>query len=118
MEEKSVYIMSCQRGQASPELHYMCDNYADAITVYYNHYVKDKRKNFLEMPERAYWYMYLFKFPMGINFSTVGFSGSDVKLQKSSKYRIKFKTYGDLINEYKVIQRDKVIDDVLTSITQ
>jgi len=102
--------MSCQRGQGSPELHYICDNYNEAIEVYYNHHAENS--DFLQSTERKYWFMYLYEFPMSTDFKEKGFSWSKVKLSKSSKYRIKFKTWGDLTNEYKITQRDKVIDEI------
>tara|TARA_R110000772_G_scaffold55_6_gene324 strand:- start:2752 stop:3114 length:363 start_codon:yes stop_codon:yes gene_type:complete len=110
--EKFVYIMSCQRGQGIPEIHYMCDNYNEAIKAYYDHQISDQ-VDFLDSPDREYWFMNLYKFPLGVSFRDEGHrSSSRIKISKSSKYRIKFKTYGDLINEYKITNRNQAIDEV------
>jgi hypothetical protein len=91
----------------------MCDNYNEAIKAFYDHQMEEQ-VDFVKNPLREYWFMNLYKFPLGISFKDEGHrSSSKEKLGKSSKYRVKFKTWGDLINEYTVTQRDKVIDEVL-----
>lgn len=112
--EKFIYIMSCQRGQGLPEIHYLCDNYDEAIDIYYKYYLKDD-EDFLKSPNRNYWFMYLYKLPIGVIFSKNGdlSRASDTKLGRSSEYRIKFNTWGDLINEWKMCNRNSKIDSIL-----
>jgi len=105
--------MSCQRGQGSTEIHYLCTSYQEAIKEYYD-YMRMSKSDFLESVNKEYWFMYLYKFPLSVNFAYLnGKNWSETKLSKSSKYRIKFKTWGDLINEYKITNRNKAIDDII-----
>ena len=111
-----IYIMACQRGQGGTEIFSMWDSYEKSIIAYYNYHIKDgygKRQD-----SSDYWFMYLYKFPVNMDFSTdfCGHGGSsDIKIQKSSKYRIKFKNWGELKKEYTKVyitenRNDKLID--------
>lgn len=103
---KDIYIMACQRGQKLPELHYITDDYRDAIRALFEYY-RDDDKDFLEERNRDYdyWFMHLYRYPLNENFKELG-GWSNVKLGgKSSEYRIKFDCWGDLIQEYDKISR-------------
>ncbi len=112
MEEKFIYIMSCQRGQGLPEIHYICDYYDEAIKAYYTYHLKDN-KDFLKSRDRNYWFMYLYQFPISKDFKTDGKSWSNIKLGKSCKYRIKFKYWGDLIDEFKMVNRNIKLNELI-----
>jgi len=81
-----VYIISCQRGQKLPEIYSMWSSYDKAINAYYDACVK-KSHNFS--------WLYLYEFPLDEEFCDVT-KWSDVKMGKSSKYRLKFKNFNEL----------------------
>lgn len=91
-----IYIISIQRGQGSPEIHSMWVKYEDAIEAFYG----------------AGSFYYLYKFPVNEVFSNGRWS--DIKIQKSCKYRVIFKD-GELKNELKRIRLDKKLDNILDS---
>ena len=78
-----IYIMSCQRSQGSPEIFSIWDTYEKSIIAYYNYCVDNKSFSF------SFNYMFLYRIPVNQMFCD-NTKWSDVKLQKSSKYRIKF----------------------------
>jgi hypothetical protein len=106
-----IYILSCQRGQGSPEIHSMWNSYEKAIKSYYHYHISDKSTSSISN------FMFLYKFPTNTIFS-VGGEGeswrdwSDVKIQKSSKYRIKFDSFKELESEYKVFNRDDKLTEL------
>lgn len=95
-----VYIISCQRGQALPEIRSVWTEYDDAIIAY----CED-----LEDWDNQDFYL-LHEFPVG-RFCEPG-EWCKEKLGKSSKNRLKFKEK-ELKNILKSINRNKNIDIVL-----
>lgn len=102
-----VYIMSCQRSQGSPEIYSIWDTYECAIIDYYEYFVKSKYSN-LD-------FMYLFKIPLNQSFSENGI-WSNIKLQKTCMYRLKFKSMSDLKTEYDCIKLQANRDEKLSEI--
>ena len=90
-----IYIISCQRGQGSPEIQSIWMRYEDAIKTYY---------------EGKLNYHYIYKIPVNQIF---GNSWSDIKLQKSCKYRLKIEG-SELKNEYQKIIRDDKINSLIS----
>jgi hypothetical protein len=110
-----IYIMACQRGQSSPEIFSIWNTYEKAITAYYKYHI-DEDNLYKKTDNDTYWFMYLYKIPVGENFVEVSRKSSDVKLQKSCKYRIKFKTWGDLRKEYNIVNRDSKIESITSDV--
>lgn len=100
MKEQFVYIISCQRGQALPEIRSVWTEYDDAIVAY----CED-----LDDWDNQDFYL-LHKFPVG-RFCEPG-EWCKEKLGKSSKNRLKFEDK-ELKNILKSAKRNKNIDIVL-----
>lgn len=110
-----VYIMACQRGQAAHEIHSMWDTYEKAIKEYYEYHIRDDKESSFSRSRQDdddYWFMYLYKFPVNKIFAN-NKGWSETKLGKSSKYRIKFKNWGELRKEYVVVSRDSKIESII-----
>ncbi len=99
-----IYIISTQRGQGSPEIFSIWSNNDDAIKSYYNYFIINKHE-YLD-------FIYLYKYPIGKNFCGDE-KWSKIKLQKSCKFRVKFKSFKDLKNEYEQIIRSNKLERVL-----
>ena len=106
-----VYIMSCQRGQGAPEIHSIWGSYERAIKEYYEYHIRDGYSNRVDSSE--YWFMNLYKIPVNQKFANED-DYSKEKFTKSSKNRIKFKNFGELRKEYKIIDRDNKINEILS----
>jgi hypothetical protein len=89
--------MSCQRGH-SAEIHSIWTTYESAIINYYQ-YIKDEGWSLYDLS-----FMFLYKFPSNEKFCEND-TWSNIKLQKSCKYRIKFKDLKELENEYTIVTR-------------
>ena len=98
--ENFVYIISCQRGQALPEIRSVWTDYDDSIVAYCEDLANWNNQDF---------YL-LHKFPVG-RFCDPGEVCKE-KLGKSSKNRLKFKD-NELKNILKSINRNKRIDKIL-----
>ena len=98
--ENFVYIISCQRGQALPEIRSVWTDYDDAILAYCEDLADWDNQDF---------YL-LHKFPVG-RFCDPGEVCKE-KLGKSSKNRLKFKDK-ELKDILKSINRNKLIDNIL-----
>jgi hypothetical protein len=98
--EQFVYIISCQRGQALPEIRSVWTDYDDAIVAYCEDLADWNNQDF---------YL-LHKFPVG-RFCEPG-EWCKEKLGKSSKNRLKFKDV-ELKDILKSINRNKQIDTIL-----
>jgi len=100
--ESFVYIISCQRGQALPEIRSVWTDYGDAVLAY----CED-----LELEDWNNQDFYLFhKLPVGIFVNREGYSNE--KLGKSSKNRIRFP---DIDKVKKQILRDRKIGEIIKS---
>ena len=106
-----IYIMSCQRGQGASEIHSIWDSYERAIKEYYEYHIRDGYSNRDDSSE--YWFMNLYKIPVNKKFANED-DYSKEKFTKSSKNRIKFKNFGELRKEYKIIDRDNKINEILS----
>ena len=111
-----IYIISCQRGAASPEIHFISDSYEEAIKYYYEyHYLNYKGYGVSEISISDF--MFLYKIPINIKLerksSFLSIPISDIKLQKSCEFRIKFKSFKELESEFIIINRDSKINDIL-----
>ncbi len=98
--ENFVYIISCQRGQALPEIRSVWTDYDDAILAY----CED-----LDDWDNQDFYL-LHKFPVG-RFCEPG-QWCKEKLGKSSKNRLKFEDK-ELKKLIKSIKRNRQIDEIL-----
>jgi hypothetical protein len=102
-----IYSISAQRGQQAPELFYLTQSYEKAIIYLYEIILKEER-GIIEDGYSYYTDFYqLSKFPLDFNFAPT------VKMTKSSKYRIKFKNFGELKKEYLPIKRNEKLEKVL-----
>ena len=98
--ENFVYVISCQRGQALPEIRSVWTDYDDAILAYCEDLVDWNNQDF---------YL-LHKLPVG-RFCEPG-QWCKEKLGKSSKNRLKFEDK-ELKNILKSINRNRQIDEIL-----
>jgi hypothetical protein len=98
--ESFVYIISCQRGQALPEIRSVWTDYDDAILAYCEDLSDWNNQDF---------YL-LHKLPVG-RFCGPG-EWCKEKLGKSSKNRLKFDDK-ELKNLIKSIKRNRQIDEIL-----
>jgi hypothetical protein len=101
-----IYIIACQRGQGQAEIHSMWNTYDGAIKAY-SEYIENSRFG----GEFGLSHMFFFKFPANTIFSKEEYS--DIKLLKSSIYRVKF-TRSELRQEYQRVMRDNKINEILT----
>lgn len=113
MEVEYVYIISNQGGSKSQELNYLCVSYENAIKSLYNNYMRHY-SDFLENTFREHWTVYLYRFPINTEFNKSGQGWYSAKMTSNSAFRVQFKTWGDLIDQYNMIIRDDIIDDILT----
>lgn len=90
-----IYIISCQRGQKSPEIYSIWTTYESAIINYYECVVHDGY--YLD-------FMYLYKYPTNVKYCEYD-DWSNIKLSKSCKHRMKFKDFKELENIYQDILR-------------
>lgn len=91
---KYIYTISAQRGQKAPEIFYITDNYYDSIIYLYEFILKHEGKISDDYSYYTDFYQ-LNEFPLDTNFAPVD-NWSKIQMTKSSKYRIKFKNWGDL----------------------
>jgi len=107
-----IYSISTQRGQKAPEIFYITQSYEKAIIYLYEIILKEER-GIIEDGYSYYTDFYqLSKFPLDFNFATDD-TWSNVKMTKSSKYRVKFKNWGELKKEYLPIKRNEKLEKVL-----
>ena len=109
--EKFVYIMTHKRSQTVPELYHISSTYDEAIRVFYQFHLADC-SDFLT-DNRSYWFMELYKFPVDHDYTNGKITSTKEKLSKSSKHRIKFKDWNALKKEYKRINRDIQIANIV-----
>ena len=79
-------------------------------TAYYKYNSKDDSFGRPKNDSDDYWFMYLYKFPVNVDFSNNG--SSNIKKGKSSKYRLKFKNWGELRKEYISVNRDNKLTEI------
>ena len=95
-----IYSISAQRGQGAPEIFYFTYSYENAIIFLYEFILKDEGGKTINDSYSFHTDFYhLNKFPSNLNFAP-DYDWSKVKMTKSSKYRIKFKNWGELKKEY------------------
>jgi hypothetical protein len=95
-----IYSISAQRAQRTPEIFYLTQSYEKVIIYLYEYIVKDNNGKTMEDNNIFYTDFYqLSKFPLDFEFAPTD-TWSDVKMTKSSKFRIKFKNCGELKKEY------------------
>lgn len=103
--------MSHQMSQRMPELYHISSSYDEIIKVFYNFHLKDC-DDFLTS-NRDYWFMDIYKFPMDFDYTYGKVTSTNEKLSKSSKHRIKFKDCNELKDEYRRINRDVQISNLV-----
>ena len=111
-----IYSISAQRGQKAPEIFYFTYDYEKAIIYLYEYIVKDNEGKTLNDNYSFYTDFYqLNKFPLNFEFAPTD-TWSDVKMTKSSKFRIKFKNWGELKKEYIPIKLQQTRSEKLETI--
>lgn len=107
-----IYSISAQRGQKAPELFYLTHSYEKAIIYLYEYILKDNGKNMTDDYSFYTDFYQLNKFPLDFNFAPDD-TWSNVKMTKSSKYRVKFKNWGELKKEYLSCKRNEKLETIL-----
>jgi hypothetical protein len=111
-----IYSISAQRGQKAPEIFYFTYSYENAIIYLYEYIVKDNEGKTINDSYSFHTDFYqLNKFPLDFEFAPTD-TWSDVKMTKSSKFRIKFKNWGDLKKEYLPIKLQQTRSEKLETI--
>lgn len=114
MKEEFVYVIFTQRGQGSPEIYSLWNSYEGVIKAYHKLLIDHKNGHYSFDFEFTMNHYFICKFPVNTYFCDVD-NSSDIKLQKSCKYRVKFKSYEELENEYNQILRglklERVVDE-------
>ena len=111
-----IYSISAQRGQKAPEIFYFTYSYENAIIYLYEYIVKDNEGKTINDSYSFHTDFYqLNKFPLDFEFAPTD-TWSDVKMTKSSKFRIKFKNWGDLKKEYIPIKLQQTRSEKLETI--
>jgi hypothetical protein len=109
-----IYSISAQRSQGAPEIFYFTDTYEKAIIYLYEYILNDNDNKTMDDNYSFYTDFYhLNKFPLDFEFVEKGFSWSKVKMTKSSKYRVKFKNWGELKKEYISCKRNENLEIIL-----
>ncbi len=113
-----IYSMSAQRGQGAPEILYFTDTYEKAIIYYYefikiNSHSTQRGQKINDNEEYEVEFYQLSKYPLDCEFIEKGTSWSKVKMIKSSKYKIKFKNWGELKKEYLSCKRNEKLETIL-----
>lgn len=118
-----IYSISAQRNQGAPEIFYFTYSYENAIIFLYEFILKDEGVETIN-DSYSFDFYHLNKFPMvtvtpvvlqvlsDFNFSP-DYDWSKVKMTKSSKYRIKFKNWGELKKEYLSCKRNEKLETIL-----
>lgn len=110
-----IYSISAQRGQGAPEIFYLTCSYENAIIFLYEFILKDEDgKNINSSYSFHTDFYHLNKFPLDSNLARDKWS--DVKMTKSSKYRIKFKNWGELKKEYIACKQQQTRNEKLKTI--
>ena len=108
-----IYSISAQRGQKAPEIFYFTNTYEKAIIYLYEFILKDEGGKTITINDSYSFDFYqLDKFPLDFNFAPDD-TWSKIKMTKSSKYRIKFKNWGELKKEYITCKRDEKLKTIL-----
>lgn len=103
---KYIYIISTKRGNGESEIYTIRDTYENLIIAY---------KELIDVKEGVEYMLnkyFMFEFPINEWFCELD-SWSNIKLGKSCKYRIKFKTAKDFYDKYEYIIRTKKLERVL-----
>jgi len=101
-----IYSISVVRGQAAPEILYLSSDYEKSIIAFYELCSTDFSVNWIEFN----------KFPADQVFTDKSAArniGSKVKMTKSSKYRIKFKSLDELKKVYLSCKRNQSLEEIL-----
>lgn len=94
-----IYSISAQRSQGAPEIFYFTYDYEKAI-IYLYEYIVNEGKTLNDNYSFYTDFYQLNKFPLDFEFAPTDTTWSNVKMTKSSKFRIKFKNWGELKKEY------------------
>ncbi len=100
-----IYIVSIQRGQRARGISLMTDSYEDAIITLYNKSNDGRRSD-----NDTYFPYELHKLPINENLD-------EEKLGLNSKFRIKFKSWSILKDEYNICNRESKILKVLNKLS-
>ena len=106
-----IYSISAQRNQGAPEIFYFTYSYENAIIFLYEFILKDEGVETIN-DSYSFDFYHLNKFPSNLNFAP-DYDWSKVKMTKSSKYRIKFKNWGELKKEYLSCKRNEKLETIL-----
>jgi hypothetical protein len=108
-----IYSISAQRGQKAPEIFYFTYSYEKAIIYLYEYILKDNDgKTINDNYDFHTEFYHLNKFPLDFEFAPTH-TWSEVKMTKSSKFRIKFKNWGELKKEYLSCKRNEKLESIL-----
>ncbi len=105
-----IYSISAQRGQKAPEIFYFTYDYDKVIIYLYEYILEDNNSKEYLVTD----FYQLNKFPLEFAFAPDE-TWSNVKMTKSSKYRIKFKNWGELKKEYISCKRNEKLEIVLNN---
>jgi hypothetical protein len=109
--ESYIYIIAAKRGGGESEIGGIYTTYDKAIVSYHNILVRDENDQL--DPTGNYFFWALYKMPTDVSFILDGVTWSKTKIQKSSKYRIKYTNYKEIIDEYKRITRSDKIKQII-----
>ncbi len=111
-----IYIISIKRGQAGHEIAGFYTDYDEALMEFHRIEKRDADDiDWISDRDREYFSWELYKFPTNESFLELDrtYPSSDTKIEKSSKYRVKFYTRGELIDEYNRVSRNVKIKEII-----
>lgn len=109
-----IYIIANKRGAGESEIGGLYTTHALAINAYFD-IMTNNRVNKLSR-DKNYFGWHLYKFPLDTSFITDDGIWSHTKIQKSSKYRIKFKNHGEVVDELKRVNRSEKIGKIISDV--
>jgi hypothetical protein len=111
MKEEYIYIVSLLRDQKLAQLHYFSTSYTEAIKYLYDYQLQED-EDFLTDVDGKWWRLNLHKYPLDVSFRGEE-RFTEEKFGIDSNHMVYFKNYAHLIEEYKITQRNKTIEQVL-----
>ena len=110
--DKFTYILTKQETKMIPKIYSFWNTYEEAVIAFHDYHLKHSSGFADNNNNRKFFDIELYKFPVGMDLS-YGKSSSDTKLGKSSEYRVKFKDWNELKQEYKSVNRNFQIDSLV-----
>ena len=120
MEQDKLYIIFGKRGQKMPEIAASYTDYETAIIEYYKILKEEYEDNsswrnqppFEKSRNDGYFFWKLMALPINCSFMDED-NSTDVQFGAGNKHMIKFKNYGEVIDEYRKCSRNKKIESVI-----